>query len=70
MKTWTENPIIAFLINEFNPLNELFFSFGIVKLIMFIMYKLQCLLYSHADFIMVITSVPPGTCAFGLFHSG
>lgn len=31
---------------------------------MFIIYKLPCLLYSHADFIMVITSVPPGTaCA-------
>ena len=29
------------------------------------MYKLPCLLYSHANFIMVITSVPPGTLACG-----
>lgn len=61
MNIRTENPIIAFLINEFNPLNELFFFFfSIVK---FIMYKLPCLIYSHADFIMVLTSVPPGTLA-------
>lgn len=36
---------------------------GIVKLIMFIIYKLPCLLCSRAVFIMVITFVPPGTLA-------
>lgn len=56
---------IAVLINGFIHLNELFFLRIIVKLIIFIMYKLPCLLYSHANFIMVITSVPPGTLACG-----
>lgn len=30
---------------------------------MFVIYKLPCLLCSHAVFIMVITFVPPGTLA-------
>lgn len=40
-----------------------FFFKGIVKLIIFIIYKLPCLFDSHAVFIMVITFVPPGTLA-------